>query len=158
MTKYATKTAVQTDRSIAEIESTLRRYGARSFMYGHDARRAIVAFEMKDRRLRFILPIPTEHEFNQTPTGRTRRSRSIILGQYEQAVRARYRALLLTIKAKLESVESGIEEFEDAFMAQIVMPDGRTVGEIFKPQIETIYRNGTLPALLPGIGETHEEG
>lgn len=139
---------------MAEIEVTLRRYGAQKFMYGRDGVKVMVAFEMRDRRLRFVLPIPVEDEFTHTPTGRTRRSKSIVFGQYEQAVRSRYRALLLSIKAKLESVESGIEEFEDAFMAQIVLPDGSTVGERMKPQIETAYRTGTMPPLLPGAGGT----
>jgi hypothetical protein len=137
---------------MAEIESTLRRYGAQKFMYGRDEARVLIAFEMRDRRLRFVLPIPTEGEFKQTPTGRTRRSKAIVMGQYEQAVRARYRALLLCIKAKLESVESRIEEFEDAFMAQIVLPDGSTVGERMKPQIEAAYRTGNMPPLLPAPG------
>src|SRR5512139_2014652 len=103
MTRYASKTTVQADRSMAEIETTLRRYGANKFMYGRDGERVLVAFEMRDRRLRFMLPIPDESDFTQTPTGRTRRSRAIVTGQYEQAVRSRYRALLLSIKAKLES-------------------------------------------------------
>jgi hypothetical protein len=149
MTRYASKTVVAADRSMAEIESTLRRYGAQKFMYGRDDDRVLVAFEMHERRLRFVLPIPTEEEFTRTPTGRTRRSKQIVSGQYEQAVRSRYRALLLSIKAKLESVESDIEEFEDAFMAQIVLPDGSTVGEKLKPQINLAYQTGNMPPLLP---------
>jgi hypothetical protein len=149
MTRYAASTTVPADRSMSEIETTLRRYGASKFMYGRDDDRVLVAFEMHERRLRFVLPIPTEGEFNQTPTGRTRRSKQIVQGQYEQAVRSRYRALLLTIKAKLESVESEIEEFEDAFLAQIVLPDGSTVGERIKTQIVLAYQTGNMPPLLP---------
>jgi hypothetical protein len=149
MTRYAAKTTVTSDRSMAEIESTLRRYGAHKFMYGRDNERVMIAFEMNARRLRFVMPIPSESDFVHTPTGRTRRSQMIVSGQYEQAVRSRYRALLLSIKAKLESVESAIEEFEDAFMAQIVLPDGSTVGEQMKPQIEVAYRTGNMPPLLP---------
>jgi hypothetical protein len=37
--------------------------------------------------------------------------------------------LLLANKAKLSSVEDGIETFEDAFLAHIVMPDGTTVSQ-----------------------------
>jgi hypothetical protein len=152
--RYASKTTVTSDRSMAEIEQTLRRYGAQKFMYGRDVTKVMIAFEMRDRRLRFVLPIPSEEDFAQTPTGRTRRSKVIVIGQYEQAVRARYRALLLCIKAKLESVESGIEEFEDAFMAQIMLPDGSTVGERMKPQIAMSYQTGHMPPLLPMPGET----
>lgn len=149
MTRYASKTTVTSDRSMAEIESTLIRYGADKFMYGRDPERVMVGFEMRNRRLRFMLPIPDQAEFTHTPTGRTRRDLGTVRQQYEQAVRARYRALLLSIKAKLESVESGIEEFEDAFLAQIVLPDGSTVGERMKPQIENAYLTGKMPPLLP---------
>lgn len=137
------------DRSMAEIESTLMRYGANKFMYGRDQQHVMVGFEMHQRRLRFMIPMPNQTEFAHTPTGRTRRDSGLVRQQYEQAVRARYRALLLVIKAKLESVESGIEEFEDAFMAQIVLPDGSTVGERIKPQIEHAYLSGKMPPLLP---------
>lgn len=153
MTHYAVKTTVTPDRSMAEIEITLRKYGASKFMYGRDTDRVMVMFEMRDRRLRFTLPIPIEEEFRETPTGRRRRSQTIVMSQHDQAVRSRYRSLLLSIKAKLESAENKIEEFEDAFMAQIVLPDGSTVGERLKPQIQTAYASGKMPPLLPAPNE-----
>jgi hypothetical protein len=62
----------------------------------------------------------------------------------------RWRALALAVKAKLEVVESGIATFEEEFMAHIVMPDGRTVGEHVAPRIEEAYTSGQPLALLPG--------
>lgn len=56
------------------------------------------------------------------------------------------------IKAKLESIESGIETFEDAFLAHIMMPDGATVGEHAKPMIARSYESGTMQPLLPAPG------
>jgi hypothetical protein len=154
MTRYAVHTTVDSNRSLSEIESTLIRYGASKFMYGRDADKIMIGFEMHERRLRFLLPIPSAVEFTQTPTGRTRRNLDIIRKQHEQSLRSRYRALLLSIKAKLESVESGIEEFEDAFMSQIVLPNGSTVGETIKSQIAETYRTGKMPPLLPAAGQT----
>lgn len=61
----------------------------------------------------------------------------------------RWRTLLLCLKAKLESVESGIETFEDAFLAQIVMPDGGTVAEHVRPRIAEAYAANTMQPLLP---------
>lgn len=55
---------------------------------------------------------------------------------------------MLAIKSKLESVESGIEQFDEAFMAQIVLPDGRTMAEYAMPQIAKSYTSGTMPPLL----------
>lgn len=68
--------------------------------------------------------------------------------------RQRWRALALAIKAKLEAVETGIATFEEEFLNYIVLPDGVTVGEFIRPQIETAYATGTMPKMLPGIGET----
>lgn len=62
-------------------------------------------------------------------------------------------ALYLVIKAKLEAVESGISCFEDEFMANIVLPDGSLVGDFMRPQIAAAYDMGTMPALLPMLGE-----
>ena len=52
-------------------------------------------------------------------------------------------------KAKLEAVESGIATFEEEFMAHIVMPNGKTVGEMALPLIESAYKtNKHVPLLL----------
>jgi hypothetical protein len=48
----------------------------------------------------------------------------------------------------LESAERGIEEFEDAFLANIVMPGGQTVSEMARPTIESHYNGDTSIPLL----------
>jgi hypothetical protein len=103
---------------------------------------------MRERYIRFVLPLPEQAEFRKTPSGRRDRNDSDTLKAWEQGCRQRWRALALTIKAKLESVESGIEEFESAFMAQVVMPNGRTIAEQVLPLIESAYRSGKMPELL----------
>jgi hypothetical protein len=130
---YAAKTKVQGDQTRIEIERTLKRYGADRFAYFNEDGRASILFEAHDRRIRFDLPLPVE-----TRTGRD-----------EQLVRSRWRALLLCIKAKLESVESKIESFEEAFLAHVVMPDGQTVAQHTLPRIEQVYAGGEIKALLP---------
>jgi hypothetical protein len=148
MPTYASKTEVSSDKSRAEIERTLARYGASSFMYGWDQLRALIAFEMHGRRLKFILPMPNRDDFKRTPTKRQLRSATAAEAAYEQAVRQRWRALALVIKAKLEAVEAGIAEFEEEFLAHIVLPDGRTVGDFMVPQIAAVYESGRMPPLL----------
>ena len=76
MTQFASQTSVSSDRSRAEIESTLRRYGADSFAYVSERKRAIVAFQAQGRRVKFELPIPDpdSEEFTHTPARGTRRS------------------------------------------------------------------------------------
>lgn len=63
--------------------------------------------------------------------------------------RSRWRALFLCIKAKLESIESGIETFEDAFLAHIQMPDGQSVSDHVRPRIASAYETGSMQPLLP---------
>ena len=46
-----------------------------------------------------------------------------------QACQQRWRALLLIIRGKLEAVESAITTLESEFLANVVLPDGGTVGQ-----------------------------
>ena len=150
MPTYSKDTKVTVDRSRVEIERTLQRYGASSFMYGWNEDAAVIAFEMAGRRIKFVLPLPDagDPEFLCTPSGR-RRTQAQAEKEYEQAVRQRWRALALAIKAKLEMVESGITTLEQEFLAHIVLPSGQSVGEWLAPQVERAYISGHMPALLP---------
>lgn len=67
---------------------------------------------------------------------------------YDQALRQRWRAMYLVIKAKLEAVESGIVSFEEEFAVYTVLPDGKTVGQHVLPSIEQAYEANTVPLLL----------
>lgn len=150
MAKYAANTEVSSDRSRAEIEKTLNRYGARQFMYGWDEQQAIVGFVIHNRQVRFVLPMPDrdDKEFRLTPTGRDRAA-SQIAQVYEQAVKQRWRSLALVIKAKLEAVESGIVTFDAEFLAHLVLPNGQTVGDQVMPAVAEAYATGHTPQLLP---------
>lgn len=150
MSRYASQTTVSSEKSRAEIESTLRRYGADSFAYVSERTRAIIAFQAYGRRVKFELPMPDPlaDEFTRTPARRTRRSPEQQREAWEQACRQKWRALNLCVKAKLEAVESGITTFESEFMAHILLPDGRTVGEHASPMIERAYTTGATPPLL----------
>lgn len=132
MSRYAERTRVPENQSKAEIEAAVARYGADKFGLVIEPGRAIVMFEAKNRRVRFLLPLPEGAG-----------------DKIAQERRQRWRALLLCIKAKLESVASRIETFEQAFFAHIVMPDGKTVYETAAPRIAEIYESGTMQPLLP---------
>jgi hypothetical protein len=151
MPRYAENTSVSSDRSRAEIERTLERYGATSFMYGWQQEKAMIGFDMNNRRIKFLLPLPskTDSAFTKTPGRKTTRTADKALAAWEQACRQRWRALSLVIKAKLEACEAGIADFDEEFMAHIVLPDGSTVGDFMLPQIEYAYENKSMPALLP---------
>lgn len=152
MPKYAERTSVSSDKSRADIEKTLSRYGAIGFMYGWQPTRAVIAFQMENRHVKFVLPLPdkSSDEFTKTPERGVPRSASAAEAAYEQAVKQRWRALALVIKAKLEAVDAGISVFDDEFLSNIVTPDGQTVGDFMRPQIESAYATGKMPDLLPG--------
>jgi hypothetical protein len=146
--QYAKETDVSCAKSRMDIESTLQRYGADQFAYAAAPGKAMIGFTMHGRQVRFILPLPKIDDFRLTDLGRARTEKSQ-QDAWEQACRQRWRALLLVIKAKLEATECGISTFESEFMANIVLPDGRTAGEFMLPQITAAYERGTMPAMLP---------
>lgn len=149
MTRFAASTTVTSSASREEIERTLQRYGADQFAYGWQDEAAVVGFRMDGRQVRFVLQMPSRADRAFTHHSRGERSPEAVLKEWEQAVRQRWRALALVIKAKLEAVESGISVFEDEFLANIVLPGGQTAGEWMRPQIADAYRLGQAPELLP---------
>ncbi len=130
--KFAATTKVPVETTRNEIEKTLARYGADRFAYFTEPGKAIIVFEANDRRLRFDLPVAAGDSDKE-----------------KQSARQKWRALLLCVKAKLESVTSGIETFEEAFLAHVVMPDGMTVHQHIHGRIEIAYKGGEMVPLLP---------
>lgn len=155
MTKrYAEGTSVSTHQSRAEIDRLLIRYGATSFVSGMKEDAAMIASEMGGKRVKFVLPLPNRNaeEFTMWKRGNSSYFTSCpsekAAERYEQACRERWRGLVLCIKAKLESVESKIETFEEAFLPHIVTATGQTVGELLLSQLPAITDSGRLPKLL----------
>jgi hypothetical protein len=153
MSRYAANTDVSVSNSKAEIERIVGRYGANGFMSGWNGNRAVIAFAMSDRQVRFTLDMPAREDpvFTEYKQGRSTflRTPSEAEKRWEQACRQKWRALALVVKAKLEAVESDISTFEDEFMANIVLPGGRTVSEEVRPRIAQAYASGTMQPLLP---------
>lgn len=145
--RYANKTGVGSDKSRAEIEKTLARYGATSFAYMTEGDKAAIAFQAAGRRIRMIVPLPDPQKFEKSPAGR-RWPKERGLKAWEQAGRQRWRALALVVKAKLEAVESGVATFEQEFLAYTLLPNGKTAGDWILPQIGTAYESGKMPPLL----------
>ncbi len=150
MARFAENTSVSVEKSRSEIEATLRRYGATSFVSGWNEERSVIGFQMKGKQVKFFLPLPDAKSKEFAKDGRgSIRSPDKVYQAWEQACRQKWRALALVIKAKLEAVAAGITVFEDEFLAHIVLPDGQTVGQVMRPQIELAYREKTMPPLLP---------
>jgi len=154
--RYASTTEVTSAKSRSDIEAELERYGATAFAYGWDGTSATLVFEAEHRRflLRIPLPDPKSDEYTRSRHAnswqRYELTPEAARQRYEQAVRQRWRAVLLIIKAKLEAVASGITTLEDEFYANILMPDGRTVSDHTRAAIGQAYETNELPALMPG--------
>jgi hypothetical protein len=152
---YAKKTAVPVVRSKSEIERTLTRFGAASFLYGWDgdARGAGIQFKMGDRLIRFTIPMPDRAEFETTGKGRRRRGNQSVDNAWEQEIRRRWRSLALVIKAKLEAVASQIVSFDAEFFSNTVVPGtGKTVYEMAAHELGIAYEKGQPPTMLLGFG------
>ena len=154
--QFAKNTEVSPDRSRSEIEKTLGRYGAQEFLYAWRETSLCVGFTMNGYKVRFIVNIPDETEFTKTDTGR---DRSITKAREfrQQAIKQRWRALALGIKAKLELVESGIVTFEKEFLPNILLPNHQTVADYIMPQVQKSYDSGSMPPLLPWGGDSDDQ-
>lgn len=155
MTTYARQTAVPISKTKAEIERDLTKYGASQFGYMTTEKQATIGFIANGRAVKFMLPLPVRSDgrFTRRPVrGGHFIDRKTAEGDrlWEQECRARWRALSLVIKAKLEAVESGITSFETEFLAHIVTGDGQTVGQKILPQLGSASQASTT--LLLGSG------
>ncbi len=141
MPTYASRTTVSPERSRIEIEQVLQKYGATAFMYGATAARAVLQFELRDRRYRLSLILPT--------IGQSK-------AELKQEIWSLWRSLLLVIKAKLVAVDAGISTIEEEFLAYLVLHGGETAGDWLIPQITSAYAEQRLPPLLPAPRKPYE--
>lgn len=146
---YAERTTVPVERSKAEIERIVTRFGATEFATFQDPERQMVAFRVGDLRVRFEVRAPAVLDFKNDRGGR-RRSEKAAWAARDTELRRRWRALGLCIKAKIEVVATGISSFEQEFLAHVLLPGGdETVGDRVVPEITRVAETGQLPPLLP---------
>ena len=147
---FAEGTTVSVEKSRAEIEKLITRYGATSTAFMTAPGRSVVCFEAGGRRIMFELTLPDIVEKRFQRDGRGSLLAPIKRAEkWEQACRQRWRALALVIKAKLEAVESGITTFEKEFYAHIVLPGGMSVYDATRENVDLAYKSGQITALLP---------
>lgn len=125
---FAERTTVTVEETILEIRKTVARYHGEQFVFGVAEDKIVVGFSKAGRQVRFSVSQDVKNS---------------------QSNRRLARALLLVLKAKLEAVDSGVAMFDDEFLANIVLPDGKLVGQQVKPALIAAYESGVTPALLP---------
>ena len=136
---YAKGTTVEVSASQQEIARTLARYKVDTYTFGQRPGAAGVSFQIGVLPIRMEVPLPprpTQQRIMNKDTGR------MVLAEprWEQEIREAWRSLLLLIKANLEAIERKITTPERAFMAYLVLPDGRDLGDAVLPAFRALLR------------------
>lgn len=144
---FAKGTKVSIEKSQAEIQKMVTRYGATHYVSGITPQAAVIMFEAHNRRVKFILPLPKLDDVKRWKNAKLKEE------AFRSEQRRLWRAFALVIKAKLEAVESKVSSFESEFLAQIVDPgSGRTIGEVAIPALVNAYERGQKMPPLLGVG------
>lgn len=125
---FADRTSVSVVDTIAEIRRIIMKHGGEQFVFGVTDEHVLIGFTREARQVRMSVP--------QDP-------------RQEQRNKALCRALLLVTKAKLEAVAAGVSVFENEFLANIVLPDGKLVGQQTRQSIAAAYEGRSMPPMLP---------
>jgi hypothetical protein len=160
MPQHAKRTKVSPGDSRSEIERTLSNYGADAFGYMVKGNRAMLTFELRDRRYRLAVELPGRYdsEIIYTPDRHIERSEAAQRQVYDQVIKQRWRNLLAVIKGLLVADDTHIITLEESLLAFMVVRDRETgeettVGEQLLPRLSQIASTGQLPALLPAPGD-----
>lgn len=156
---FAEGTSVTPERSRAELDRLLAKAGSSRRMMGvGDDVGAYCIFHLAGREIRLRVPLPSleslEPAAGKEPPGWRRKTaeqrRAWVVRQREQIEKARWRALVLICKAKLEIIELGLSTVEREFLADIFLADGRTVHEVVSAPLAEVYLTGvaSTPLLL----------
>jgi hypothetical protein len=141
--RYAHGATTKPETTRAEIETTLKRFGATGFAFASQGQRASLMFEAHGRRIRFDLP--------DAKTSLVPYDRYPSTVQVDAEERRLWRSLLMAIKSKLEVVQSGISSFEFEFLPYTVLPTGQTFAEASEaPSFQDALSAGQLPPMLTG--------
>jgi hypothetical protein len=153
--RYAEGTTVSVQKSKDELRALLKRYGATKLIdVTDDELGDAVQFEMRGRWLRFSVPKPDPEkyrEYKRSPRDwyTYKRTDDEVQKKAQQEYMRRWRVLVLLVKGKLEAAmsEDGDDDavdFETEFMGYMLLPDGSTVGEGAKPQLDAMYSGRPL--------------
>src|SRR5947208_12549589 len=113
---HGAATRVEVHRSRFELERVLSNYGAHEVLFVEADANASIQFAIRGQYVQLALPLPDPDSarFTHTASGR-RRTLAAQERAYEQALRAHWRSLVVAVRGKLQSVESGISTFEHEF-------------------------------------------
>lgn len=137
-------TSVPVEKSQGEIRRLLHANGAANFSFGEGIFEgtiwALVEFVHHEQLVRVRVPLKEPDPrvvAGKVQRAVTRSKAQIVDDMVEQEARRIWRVLYHGLKARLVSVEEGVETFEQAFLAHLVDPvTNRTLWEAAKALIE----------------------
>ena len=138
MAKYAKDTKVPVARTKVQVQELLVNYGIDEFFFGSSPRGDGIGFKYEGRVYKHNVPMPNPDDYRCD-------------NQYKQAIRQRWRIFYMSLKMKLEEIQSGGMTFEDQFLAMMALPDGSTVGDFMRlPENLARLKSVEMPKLLTG--------
>lgn len=138
------KTVVPVEKSQGEIRKLLYSHGAANFAFTETSvegtRYAAIDFVLHEHRVRVRVPLkaPDPKVVRvKANNARTRTAADIEQDLFEQEAKRIWRVMFHVLKARLVSVEEGVETFEEAFLSHIVDPiTGMTMWDAVKSAVE----------------------
>lgn len=156
---FAADTKVPVERTKMELDQLLAKHGAgnRGVITDDDRGKAAVIFVLEGLKYRLEIPLPAPNDFRpkdgeKPPHGwkswRDTDRNDWVARTWEQSCRARWRAVLLLVKAKLETIRMGASTPEREFLADLVLPSGETVHNAMADNIHRALAAGKMPTLM----------
>ena len=129
MAQYAKNTNVPVNRSKQQIEKLLTDWGVEEYFFGSSPRGDGIGFKFRDNVYKISVPISPDCS--------------------ESTRRQMWRILFMSLKMKLEEIDSGLISFEDQFLSRMALPDGSTVSDFMKlPENISRLKEAKMPLLL----------
>lgn len=136
MGRYAEGTKVAVEKSVEDLKRLAVRYGADEFTYAISPRGGSVMFVLEGIPLRYDIGFPTDP--------------GLTTDQAEAEWRRRWRVVLLRAKAQFETWQAAEESVTRAFLTNVMLPGGATVGDAVEQGGIEAFTGDFLPALTAG--------
>ena len=158
---YAATTKVTVEQSKNELQQLLSKHGATHVGVFADeiGARAVVVFALNERRYQLDIPMPSMSEVGESLSDKKSKQKhqppddkmfEWARVQWDQACRARWRAVVLLVKAKLEIVRIHGSTIEHEFLADMVLPGGMTVATIVERDLHSAMTGSSVRLLGDG--------
>ena len=134
--RYAENTKVEVASSIEDLQRLASRYECEDFTYAVGPKGGSCMFRIQGVPIRYDVSFPIDGD--------------LTINQSEQEWRRRWRVVLLQAKGQFEMIEAGEMTPQRAFLSNLMLDDGRTVGDIVDTHGVAAFEGEMLPQLTMG--------